>query len=60
MKEDEQLKKLDKKSLDRVIKLLDLMYAKESKRLARAIKTAKTKVESVKLRITKKQKKQTN
>ncbi|MBX2977565.1 MAG: hypothetical protein KF721_15675 [Ignavibacteriaceae bacterium] len=56
LKEDEHLKNLDNNRIEQIVKLLDTLYAKDTKKLARAIKTSKHKISSVTLKINNKKK----
>lgn len=53
LKEDEKLHNLEKAHFEQLVKLLDSLYAMESKKIKRIIKTVETKVESINLRIKK-------
>ncbi len=53
IQQDANLKNLNKRQIDQIIKMLESMYAKEYKRLPRAIDTAKTKIVSILLKIKK-------
>jgi hypothetical protein len=54
LKQDEQLQKLEPIHLEKIINLLYALYAKETKRLPCAIKTAKDKIEYLKINVVRK------
>ena len=53
LRQDKLLQKLSPAHQEKIIKLLDTLYGKETKKLPNAIKTAQNKIESIKVKIVK-------